>query len=203
MTSGTKNWIIAGMALIILTGIFFLGYSRFPVWNPQPAGSDSIVYVYDTFDHHIIDTFPFYIIKKDSIKYRDPVWMDSVIQASKIDTTEINKFLRDYFAEHFYNRKWNDTLISINMGDIVTENQIVKSDITYKLLKPISIIDNTSTVINYSKYIYLGGSITIPNAEYSSLGVYGAFPKSLFGVSYIPYHPGVMVTAGIKIIKLK
>jgi hypothetical protein len=89
------------------------------------------------------------------------------------------------------------------MGDIVTKNQIIKSDITYTLLKPISIIDNTSIVINYSKYIYLGGSITIPNSEYSNLGVYGAFPKSIFGLSYIPYHPGVMITAGIKIIKLK
>ena len=203
MTSGTKNWIIAGMALVILTGIFFLGYSRYPVWHPQEPGSDSIVYIYDTFDHHIIDTFPFYIIKKDSIKYRDPVWMDSVIQASKIDTTEINKFLRDYFAEHFYNRKWNDTLISINMGDIVTENQIVKSDITYKLLKPTSIIDNTQTVNNYSKYIYLGGSLSIPNSKFSNAGIYGAFPRTFYGASYMPWQPGILFTVGFKIIKLK
>jgi hypothetical protein len=203
MNNSTKNWIIGILFLIVLIGTWIFGYTRYPVWNHQPTVSDSIIYVYDTFDHHIIDTFPFYIIKKDSIKYKDPIWMDSVIKANKIDTTQLSWYIKDYFAEHYYNRKWNDTLITINMGDIVTKNQIIKSDITYTLLKPISIIDNTSIVINYSKYIYLGGSITIPNSEYSNLGVYGAFPKSIFGLSYIPYHPGVMITAGIKIIKLK
>lgn len=203
MTSSTKNWIIVGMALIILAGTWFWGYTRYPVWHPLPEQKDSIVYVHDTITHVIVDSFPFYVIKKDSVMYRDPVWMDSVIQAAKIDTQEMATIFREYYAFHAYKRDWADSLVSITVMDTITQNRPEENYFTYKLLKPTSIIDNTKTEINYSKYMYLGGSVSIPDSKYSSVGVYSAFPRTLFGVSYMPWQKGVMGTVGFKIIKIK
>jgi len=203
MKSSTKNWIMAGMALIILLGVFWLGYSRYPVWNEIKPGKDSIIYIHDTVPHVIVDTFPFYIIRKDSVLYRDPVWMDSVIQAAKIDTQEMATIFREYYAFHPYERKWADSLISIIVNDTITQNRPENNNFTYKLLKPTTIIDNTKTEIIYSKYIYIGGSVSIPNSEFSNFGLYAALPRTLFGVSYMPWQKGVMATVGFKIIKIK
>jgi hypothetical protein len=203
MTSGTKNWIIAGMALIILTGIFFLGYSRYPVWNKPSQSTHDSIFIHDTVPKIIPDSFPYYIEKKVAVKYRDSVWMDSVIKANRVDTTGIFNIYREYYSLNYYDRNWQDTLVQITIHDMITENMPADNNFTYKLLKPLTVIDNSTTTNLYTKYIYLGGSITLPDSKYSNLGVYGAFPRSFFGISYIPYNPGVMLTAGFKIIKFK
>jgi len=199
----TKNWIIAILFLIVLTGAFWLGYSRYPAWNKLPEGKDSIVYIYDTVPKYIIDSFPAYRWRIDSIKYRDPKWMDSVILANKVDTAKLYRIYEAFYSINYYDRNWEDTLIKISVKDVITENRPIENKFVYTLLKPLAIIDNTTTNIKYSKYIYLGGSITLPSAEYSSIGIYGAFPRSFWGLSYIPYHPGAMLTGGFKIIKLR
>ena len=194
---------MAGMALVILAGIWTWGYTRYPVWNPCKESKDSIVYIHDTVPHIIVDSFPYYVIKKDSVMYRDPEWMDSVIQAAKIDTTEMATIFREYYASHIYERKWTDSLISIIVNDTITQNRPENNNFTYKLLGPVSIIDNTKTEIIYSKYIYIGGSVSIPDSKFTNVGLYGAFPRTLYGVSYMPWQRGIMATAGFKIIKLK
>lgn len=203
MKSSTKNWIMLGMAVVILTGIFFLGYSRYPVWNPQAISDPDTVLIHDTVPHVIVDSFPYYVVRKDSVLYRDPVWMDSVIQAAKIDTTEMAVVFREYYGIHIYERKWADSLISIIVNDTITQNRPENNNFKYTFLKPISIIDNTKTEINYSKYIYLGGSVSIPDSKFSNFGTYIALPRSFYGLSYMPWQKGVMATAGFKIIKLK
>lgn len=205
MTSSTKNWIMVGMAVVILTGIFFLGYSRYPVWNPVAISHPDTVLIHDTVPHVIVDSFPYYVIKKDSVKYRDPIWMDSVIQAAKIDTVEMATIFREYYAFHPYDRIWTDpdSLIKIILNDTITQNRPENNNFTFKLLKPLVIIDNTKTEINYSKYTYLGGSVSIPDSKFSSVGVYGAFPRVFTGISYMPWQKGFQVTAGFKIIKIK
>lgn len=203
MTSGTKNWIIIVLSLIILTGVFFLGYSRYPVWHKQEVAKCDTIILHDTVIHTIIDSFPYYKLRVDSIKYKDPKWMDSVIAANIKDTLGLESFFNDYYALHYYNRSWNDTLIEISIGDLITENKPTHNNFSYRFLKPIEVHTTTTIVNNYSKYIYLAGSVSLPDSKYSNFGLYGAFPKTIFGLSYMPFNPGVMATIGIKIIKIK
>lgn len=203
MNNSTKNWIIGILFLIVLIGTWIFGYTRYPVWHPQEHGSDSIVYIYDTTPHGIPDSFPFYVIIKDSIKYRDPIWMDSVIQANKVDTSSLNTIFREFYSFNYYTRIWQDTLVQISINDMITENRPDDNNFSYKLLKPLTIIDNTTTTNIYTKYLYLAGSVTLPDSKYSSFGLYGSFPKTIFGISYMPFSPGVMTTIGVKIVKFK
>lgn len=203
MNSSTKNWIIAILILIVLTGVFFFGYSRYPIWRPCPVTNSDTVYVYDTIEHHIVDSFPYYVSHTDSIKYKDKHWMDSVILANKVDTNALYNIFQKFYAEYHYTREWNDTLVIITINDVITENKPTHNNFTYKLLKPLTVINNSTTVTNYSKYIYLGGSLSIPDSKYSNVGLYGAFPRTFIGISYIPFNPGAMFTIGVKIVKIK
>jgi hypothetical protein len=193
MTSQTKNWIIGILILIVLTGVFFLGYSRYPIWKPCPTTTSDTIYKIDTIIHYIPDSIPFYITKIDSVIYHDTVFKD-------VDTAAI---LKDYYAWHYYTRNWDDTLLSVTLKDVISENKVIDHEFTYKIVRPQVVVNNVTNITNYLKYLYLGGGITLPDSKYSNFGVYGAFPRTLIGLGYIPFSPGVNITLGFKIAKFK
>lgn len=129
--------------------------------------------------------------------------MDSVIESNKVDTGLLNTIIRKFYSFNYYDRNWQDTLVQISIHDMITENRPSDNNFTYRLLKPISIIYNSTTTNLYTKYIYIGGSLSIPDSKSSNLGIYGAFPRTFYGISYMPWQKGILFTAGFKIIKIK
>jgi len=189
----TKNWIIAGLILCVLTGVWFWGYYTCKNRNPLPEAISDTVYIHDTIKHTITDRVPYYITRLDSVIIRDTVFRE-------IDTAAI---LEDYFAVHYYLRTWQDSLIKVSIEDAVTENNFISNNFTYQFLRPQTLINNVTNITNFNKYLYIGGSVTLPDAKYSNVGVYGAFSRSFFGLSYMPYQKGVMFTGGFRIVKMK
>lgn len=192
MKDRTKNWIIAILFLIVLTGAAWFGYSRYPLLHPVSEIHDTII-IRDTIFHHIPDTVPWLVVKKDTVIIRDTVPAD-------VDTSAI---LQAYYDFHVYTRTWNDSSLVVTLRDVISENRVFDSWFDYKITRPQTIINNTTVNYSYSRYIYLGGTITYPDAEWSNMAVFFAFKQGLFGAGYIPYKKGFSLTGAIKIVKLR
>jgi len=193
MTSKSNDWIVAVVILILTAAIFYFGYAMRGVWSPAPVPIHDTIYKVDTIEHHIISEYPYYISKTDTVILRDTI-------PAIVDTTAI---LRNYYAWHYYTRTWQDSLLSVSLTDVISENKVFDSDFSHQILRPQEIINNTTVNYSYSRYLYIGGSITVPDANYSNAGVFYASGKTLFGLGYIPLQKGVSVTGAIKIGKFK
>jgi len=190
MTSKQKNWIVAVAVLIILGLFFYLGYKAWPKWNPTVTVSDTI-YVHDTTYHNIVDSFPYYIVKRDTIIYFDTVFKD-------VDTAAI---LKDHFALHVYSRTWEDTLLKVNLRDTVTRNGFLHSDFSYNILRPQQVIYSVINNYSYSRYVYAGISLNMPDFKYSDLSLFYAFSEGYIGVGYLPLKNGLSIKGGLRIAK--
>lgn len=197
MTNSTKNWIIVILSLVILTGVFFFGYAMYPKWNPCPQTKPDTIYVHDTVIHHIPDTIPYYIERIDSVKYKDQEWMDSVLIALKVDTAEL---LKKYYARYYYHREWKDSLLSVQMRDVISENKFVNNIFTYEILRPQTIVQNIDNSKTYASYLQGGLDIPFQNIKYTSLGAQYINPKFYVGLGYGP-SIGVVVKGGFTIFK--
>ena len=193
MTSKSNAWIVAVVVLILTAAIFYFGYAMRGVWNPAPVPIHDTIYKIDTIEHHIISEYPYYISETDTIIIRDTI-------PAIVDTAAI---LQLYYAFHVYERSWQDSSLKVTIRDVVSENKYFDSDFDYKILRAQEIINNTTINHSYSRYLYIGGSITMPDAKYSSVGVFYASGKALFGLGYIPFEKGVSVSGAIKIGKFK
>jgi len=187
-----KNTIIGILITIVIVFSFLFGYNTYPKWNTPDVVNDTIWRV-DTVEHTIVDTFPWFVTKRDTIIYRDTIFKD-------IDTAKI---LEQFYAIHYYERQWRDTNLFVTINDAISENRLIDQTLKYEITRPQSIINVTENKYSYSRYLYFGGSITLPDAKYSNVGVYGAFSRTFFGVSYIPYQKGVMLTGGYRFLKIK
>jgi hypothetical protein len=200
MTNRTKNIIIAVLILVILTGVFFGGWYTHSKVRPCPVLSHDTLYIHDTVTHVIHDTITSYKIKIDSIKYRDQQWMDSVLKATKVDTANI---LREYYAVKNYMRNWDDSLITINLHDVISQNAPVDNTLTYKFKKPQQIIQNIDNSIVYSRYIYFGGGFVLNDAKYSNAEILYTYRRGYTGVGYLPFQKYFVVKLGVKVFQFK
>jgi hypothetical protein len=201
-----KNWWVLIIIIFLLTGAFWLGFKAHARFRPCIVDRDTIK-IYDTVEHKVPDTIPFYYAKIDSVKYRDKHWMDSVIKANKVDTAAI---LADYYAIHYYGRDWydidtvkNDTLIHIRLDDAITENMPIDNNFSYRYYKPQTIINNSVTNVSYSSYLYGTLTLPIPDTKFASLGLSYASGRGLIGVGYMPFNKGVSLTGGFKLVRFR
>jgi hypothetical protein len=186
--------IISGLVLLLLCSIFIAGCNHGKKLVKCPEVTTSTVIIHDTVTHTIVDTFPFYIVKRDSIVYRDTVH-------TIVDTAQI---LADYFATHYYTRHWQDSLLIATSEDAISENRFVDNKFTYKYIGPISITQNVhDNTITWNKYIYGGVDVPIKDFKYISLESFYAFPKGYIGISWSPQISGFGVKAGVKILQFK
>jgi hypothetical protein len=100
-----------------------------------------------------------------------------------VDTAEI---LKDYYAEHHYTRLWQDTLIAITKRDVIAKNDFLSSDLTYKLLKPMTVINNTVTNNYFSRYIIFGADIPFKQVEHMNINIDVMYVTNryYFGIGY-------------------
>lgn len=199
MTDKQKNIIVSIAVVIILTTVFILGYNAYPKFNPTQTNSDT-TFIYDTMPHYIVDSFPYYITRVDSIKYRDQAWTDSVIKANKIDTAEL---LNDYYALHFLSREWKDSLIYVSLKDVVSENKFYDATFTYQILRPQEVINNVINNYSYSRYLYLGASLNISEIKNSEFALFYAFSRGYAGLGYAPLSGGLSLKGGVALFKLR
>jgi hypothetical protein len=144
-------------------------------------------------EHHIVTEYPFYIERIDTIIIRDTL-------PAIIDTAAI---LQKYFAYYTYSRSWNDSLLSVSLTDVITENKVMDSQFSYRILRPQEIINNTNISYSYSKYIYLGLQSNLFDLRYSSFSGFVAFPRLLVGGGYILYQKAPSLTIAWKVAKFK
>ncbi len=187
------NWLAVAFIVIVLAGVFYLGYRTYPMANILPEPLHDTVYIYDTLPHEIPDSFPYYVEKIDSVKYIDKKVIDSIIRANKVDTTEI---LRRYYAEYTYQRSFNDSLISAVLTDTISQNSLKGHRFTYKLLQPQSVITNKTELLNTSLYIGVGTSVKLNTFNPEILLTY---PKGYFGVEYNSINNGFYLKTGVRI----
>lgn len=193
MTPAGKNWLIAGLVLIVLTGIFFGGYFTYSKTHSCLVSYDT-TYVHDTVTHTIINKVPYYVQKLDTVIVSDTI-------LTKIDTAMI---LDAYFATYQYTRTFEDSLLKATLEDRVTQNKPAVISFEYVIKQPQQIIQNIDKSVTYQSYIYLGGSVPVmgdvKNAEF---GVFGAFRRGFGGIEYNPAQKSLSLTAGFKIIQFK
>jgi hypothetical protein len=194
VNKSSNNWVVAIVVLILVAATFYFGYTMRGVWNPAPNISDTvIVHHYDTITHHIISEVPYYISKTDTIIVRDTL-------PAKVDTAFI---LQNYYSWHHYTRVWQDSLLKVTLADVISENKIYDSDFNYQILKAQTVINQVNNSYFYNKSLYLGGSIVLPDAKWSSMAVFFASKRSLLGIGYIPYQKGMSLTGAFKLVSFK
>jgi len=197
--SKTLNYILVFLVFVALAGVFYAGYTTYPKRNPCPQIASDTVYVYDTVLHIIPDTVPYLIVKQDSIKYRDQAWIDSIVQANKVDTAAL---MAQFYALHYYTRYWNDTLLSVTQRDVLSQNKFVESSFTYKLLKPLQIINNVSNnYTTYNKYLYVGVNTPIRDFNYTTFDLTYAFPSGYLGAGYNKQLNSMSFKVGVRLWK--
>jgi len=188
-----KNNILIFFAGVICALVFLAGYWSYPRINPAPVPDVDTILIHDTTEHHIINDVHHYHSILDTVRLRDTIYPD-------IDTAKI---LERYFAYYQYSRSWNDSLVSINLSDIITENESVWDSISYKILRPQTVINTTNIEYNYTRYLYLGMSATFPELKYADLSLFYAFSGGYAGIGYYPFIKSVALKWGVTVKKFR
>ena len=189
-----KNAVLlfGSLAIFVMFACFISGCCYHKNHSKCPEITTNTVIIHDTLIHNIVDSFPYYISNTVKIIYRD-----TIIQP--VDTAEI---LRDYFALHVYNRQWEDSLLSVNLRDTITENYFLGNKFQYQILRPQTIINNTQdNSVHYAKYLYAGINIPFYNAEFSEIVILSTFKGGYLGCGYTPLQKGLSLKTGIRLFK--
>ena len=187
------------LLIIVLAASFFGGWKAHQEFRPCPVIESDTVYVYDTTIRVIRDTVPWYIIRKDTVIVNHNI-------PAIVDTSAI---LADYYNFHYYSRDWyditsdNDTIIHINLEDVISQNMPLDNNFSYRWFKPQTIINNTVINNNYSRYLYAGLSMPLNDYKFTAGSVYFASDRLLLGVGYIPYYKSFNITTGFKLIQFR
>lgn len=188
-----KFYIGIFITLLVISLAFAGGYKYYNYTHPVTTVTDTITIV-DTVTHTIIKDSISYVEKIDTLYWpRDTVFKD-------VDTAAI---LVDYYARYGYDRVYADSLISVDFYDIVSENKIVASTfLNYKILRPQTIITNTTTVNNYSSYLNLSFKTDLA-VEYPELRAQMIGKNISYGIGYMPKQNALTINFGYNILKLK
>lgn len=185
-------FILGGLAIFIMVACFVSGcqYHKHQNPCPEPTIVTNTVLIHDTIIHEIVDTFPFYIIKNDTIIYIEEI-------PAVVDTAKI---LADYFALHVYSRSWTDSLLTVDLRDTVTQNRFLQNEFKYKILRPQAVINTTvDNSVNYYNYLYAGIDFPFYNAECLEFSVLSAFKRGYIGVGYAPMQKGISIKTGVRL----
>lgn len=192
---GVREIVVLIVVLFLLFAGVWVGYRIYPAQHPCPEITTDTVIVYDTIIHNIPDTIPYYIVKTDTIIYTDTVFKD-------IDTMAI---LKDYYAWHHYTRQWEDSLLSVELHDVVTQNRFGGNEFTYKILRPQTIITNVINNTRYSRYIIIGVDLPFKQVEHLNLNldIMYVTDKYYFGTGYNTGLKCMTVKGGVNIFTFK
>ena len=184
---------VIGFAVLFLAGVYVTGCKHGQKMVHCPEVKTNTVYIHDTVFHKILDRYPYYVYKTDTI-------FAPTFYPLKVDTVFI---LKDYFATHVVKRNWQDSLITVSLTDYISENKPSKNDFQYKILRPQTIINNSvDNSVHYNKYFYLYGEMPV-DIKTVRLGGLFAFRQGLISVSYDIGLKTVNLGFGYKILEMK
>jgi hypothetical protein len=190
------NQIALGAVVVLLIGIFIGGCQYGKSRVQCPTITTTTQYIHDTINHYIPNDIYHYNQGKDTIIYRDSL----IYQYHDVDTVAI---LRDYYALHTYNRLWTDTLIRVDLVDVISENKPISNKFKYTLLKPQTSIVNTITPPPiFKNRLYAGLSCPVYGYKDFAVSVQAQYstPKYLFGAYADPVNKVIGANFGINIL---
>ena len=191
-----KDTLLSIIIIIVILSVTFFGGGRYYINKIEvPQINSDTILVYDTIERTIIDSFPFYV---DSLIYVEvEVEIPAIVDTAKI--------LKDYYTEKTFNRVWKDSLVKVNLTDVLYKNNLKSNEFKYTLLRPQQVVTNVTNITNYQSYIY-GGLYT--NVSSTFTNVYGfqltyAGPQWSYSVGVAPFQSFYEFSLSYKLIKLK
>jgi hypothetical protein len=173
--SNIKNILLGFLIALLLFIGGLAGYKIYPARHPCPEIVSDTIYVHDTITHYIPDTIPYYIQGKDSI-----VYLHDTIPAD-VDTMAI---LKDHYALHYYTRLWEDSLLTVTLKDVITQNKSIDNTFTYKILRPQTVIHNEYSNYSYSRYVTAGLNFLLNDLSYTGIEMNYIAPTWQGGMGY-------------------
>lgn len=116
-----------------------------------------------------------------------------------VDTAEI---LRQYFAIYTYTQNIEDTMIKATLTDTVSKNKIIGRSFTYKLVKPIKVVESTTITETYNPSGFYAGAFSTLSKSGAGFGAQGSyqFPNGRqLTVGYDFLNKSVLVGAQLRI----
>lgn len=189
--AGTVILAIIVLIAFALTG--YIGYTLYPKYNPCPEITSDTIYVHDTIPHYIPDTIPYYYAVHDTIMYPDTIPAD-------VDTAAI---LRQFYAEYSYTRTWADSLLSVEIKDVISQNKPIDNIFTYKILRPQTVVTNITNNYSYGKYIIAGVDIPMKNVKYANIEAMFVTRRWYAGAGYNISLNSPTIKGGLTLFKFK
>lgn len=183
-----KNIFLAIAILVIVGFVFYAGYRVHP--DPVTETTSQTIFKYDTIWRYI--EVP-YSVPPDTIIERDTV-------PAIIDTAAI---LKQHYSKFAYTRHFNDSLLEVNLLDTISENRFTGSKFSYRLLRPQTIINNSTTIKNYTNYLAAGISLYTTDAKLTAIEAIYITKDWYVGGGYMPWAKGINIKAGKTILKFK
>jgi hypothetical protein len=123
--------------------------------------------------------------------FRDTVFKD-------VDTSAI---LRQFYALYSYERSWTDSLLTVTVKDVITQNKPLTNVFTYKILRPQTVVTNFVTNTSYSRYVAFGFSVPVKDLSLSTMDLMYVDRKWYGGVGY--GKGGLSVKGGVTLFRMK
>jgi hypothetical protein len=188
------NKILAIIICIVFIGStlggYFYGKSRVKVLDPIV----NTVILHDTITHNIVDSFPYYVNHHDTVIYNHNI-------PTIVDTVKI---LKDYFAVHVFDRKWEDDTLKVNVIDSISKNTPIGNIFKYKIKAPFTTTTTTiDNSITYNRYVNIELTIPVKDAGYTEFGIMYNFEKGGFGVGYLPKLQSFEIKGEMNLFKFK
>ena len=157
-------------------------YNDRPVYTPENNLCDT-AFIYDTVYKEIPNDIYHYSQVIDTVYS-----IEYVEIPQDVDTLAI---LKDYYSTYDYYRTWEDTTISVNFTDRISQNKIVESTLlNYKLLQPQTTISQVTNVNKYAHYLGIGLNTDLkllaPNFQLTYVT-----PKLNYNILYYPRQESV------------
>lgn len=185
--------ILAVIVLIAFALTGYIGYTLYPKYHPCPITQTDTVYIHDTIPHLIPDTIPYYYAVHDTITYTDTI-------PAVVDTAAI---LKAFYGEYTYTRTWADSLLTVELRDVISQNKPIDNIFTYKILRPQTIVTNITNNYSYGKYIIAGVDIPMRDVKYANIEAMFVTRRWYAGVGYNISLNSPTVKGGITLFKFK
>lgn len=190
----TKYYIYLAVVIAVLLITFFAGGQYYKSQHPVKVINKTEL-IYDTVTHYVPNDIYHYSERIDT------VYVPKIVEIpSDIDTAAI---LVNYYSKFKYQRYWNDSLIKIELVDVISQNRVIASNwLKYEILRPQTVNKYTTIVNNYTNYVNLSISSDIL-FEQPEIELRYITKKGSFGAGYIPTTNTFTFNAGVNLFKLK
>ena len=220
------NSILAlGGVLTVVTAIFFLGFAVGRHTMPTPTVTHDTVYVVDPNYYHLLDSVVNYheaiemALEGQISQFKplspivDTIYLPTPESVSNaLVSQDTLALLTKYFSVLEYEWAKQDSDLNVVLHTVITQNEPIKYDLRYNILRPSSIITNTiDNTKTYARYIQVGASLpsnmlTPFDTDFNRwrtvrTDLQYVFKRGYIGLEYYPALNIIGVKGGITLLK--